>query len=48
MKELTRRCTIIHHGPETQPRLGPKGGVSIVLSPDWIKLWRRNENKIFY
>jgi hypothetical protein len=27
--------TIIHHGPEAQPTNGAKGGVAIILCPEW-------------
>ena len=34
--------TIIHHGPENQPRSGAKGGVAIILCPEWYYYWQKS------
>jgi hypothetical protein len=33
---------LIHHGPETQPTNGAKGGVAIVLSPELAETWKNS------
>jgi hypothetical protein len=45
-KVLPRKQIFIHHGPETQPRQGAKGGIGIILSPELTKHWKNSKNKI--
>jgi hypothetical protein len=39
-KTLISDYYLIHHGPETQPSNGAKGGVAIILSPDLTTTWK--------
>jgi len=34
--------TIIHHGPDSQPTSGAKGGVAIILCPEWYHYWQKS------
>ncbi len=34
----------IHHGPESQPKNGAKGGVAIILSPELARQWKSSGN----
>ena len=34
--------TIIHHGPDSQPANGAKGGVAIILCPEWYHYWQKS------
>ena len=43
-QKISGRLTFIHHGPETQPTKGAKGGVGIILSREWTKGWTRGGN----
>ena len=34
--------TIIHHGPDSQPTSVAKGGVAIILCPEWYHYWQKS------
>ena len=38
---LPKGQLMIHHGPESQPTHGAKGGVAIILSPEMTENWKR-------
>ena len=40
IKILPRDFMMIHHGPETKPCQGAKGGVAIILSPGMTQNWK--------
>ena len=48
IQELGQGYTFIHHGPDTQPAQGAKGGIGIILSPEFTKMWRKGGSKIEY
>jgi hypothetical protein len=48
VQTLTEGYTFIHHGPETQPISGAKGGVGILLSPEFTQMWRKGGSIIKY
>ena len=39
---------LIHHGPDTQPRQGAKGGIAIILSPETAVNWKRGRSVTHY
>ena len=45
---LPKGNILIHHGPETQPTRGAKGGVGIILSKDLVYLGIKSQSKIIH
>jgi len=41
-KFLINDFYFIHHGPESQPANGKRGGVAIILSPDMHRQWKQS------
>ena len=37
---------MIHHGLDTQPKQGAKGGVAIILSEETANLWKLSKSNI--
>ena len=40
--QISRGHPIIHHGPDNQPTNGAKGGVTIILCPEWYHYWQKS------
>jgi len=41
---LPKGQLMIHHGLESQPKQGAKGGIAIILSPEMAENWIKNES----
>jgi len=45
---LPKGQLMIHHGPESQPKQGAKGGIAIILSPEMAKTWIKSRSIMRY